>query len=49
MYTIFREINEHAIFVANYHIGVIGFTSLDLETLDYKIQKVLSLNRIHMS
>lgn len=43
-----RAINQNAISIINYFIGIINFKEKDLERIDREIRKVMMDNRIHI-
>ncbi|KAF9761017.1 hypothetical protein NGRA_2898 [Nosema granulosis] len=45
---LFRDIDEHAISVINYHIGLIKLESEEFEKLDREIRQVLIKHQIHL-
>lgn len=45
---LFKGINEHAISVINYHIGVLKLEPSDFKSLDDDIRKILIENKIHL-
>ena len=45
---LFKGINEHAISVINYHIGVLKLEPSDFKTIDDEIRKVLMDYKVHL-
>ena len=45
---LFKAINEHAISVINYHVGVLKLEPDDFVKIDKEIRKVLISNKIHL-
>ncbi len=44
----FKAINEHAISVINYHIGLLKLEPADFRSLDFEIRQVLIRHHIHL-
>ncbi|EQB61019.1 hypothetical protein NAPIS_ORF01411 [Vairimorpha apis BRL 01] len=42
-----KSINEHAISLINYYIGIVDITPQDCQEIDKEIKKVLMINSIH--